>query len=171
MGSSASFVPGPKLITDIGISRVFSGVQSGNLSSNINMVLHPDTFMLQYSDYKDSKYKVLAQAARLDFLSLNFAVSGRPHDHVRMFVDILSARTANFRKIPSGCVHFYIIKRLSCALQKSLFHNITLKIGLVSIQSSGPSASDPEITVSAILNSDYLNITEDFDQVLDDDDV
>ena len=54
---------------------------------------------------------------------------------------------------------------------KSLFHNITLKIGLVSIQSSGPSASDPEITVSAILNSDYLNISEDFDKVRDDNDV
>ena len=65
-----------------------------------------------------------------------------------------------------GEINHYISNML-----KSLFHNITLKIGLVSIQSSGPSASDPEITVSAILNSDYLNITEDFDQVLDDDDV
>ena len=98
-------------------------------------------------------------------------MSGRPHDHVRMFVDILSARAADFKKIPSSCIHFYIIKRLSCALQKSLFHNITLKIGLVSIQSSGPSASDPEISVSAILNSDYLNVSEELDNFLDDNDV
>ena len=79
-------------------------------------VLRPESFIYTYSYIKDLKYKTLASAAKLDFLPLN-SISGRPHDCVRDFIDILSARTAAFRKLPVGAVHFYIVKRLACALQ------------------------------------------------------
>jgi hypothetical protein len=148
-----------KLILDVGITQALLGSQSGVLSSTMAIAVRPDCQMSAYHNQKVTKYSSLANAAHIDFLPIIFASSGRPHPKAKEFISDLSVAISDFRGIPAERLHFYITKRLSCALQKTLYNSFHKNISIIHSKANGPTIHAPDINDQSVLTSDYMNCT------------
>lgn len=133
------------LLIDVSVTNPLSGI------SNVNTSRVGEAADIAYAK-KMSKYGKSAQDSKLSFLPFIYESTGFLHPEAKRFIQLIAKKASAYKKIDSGTLYSYFLKRLSLALVNGVANSLSGRLHNI-LSHSNCRAFDPAFSTGVIINS------------------